>query len=197
MATPQHDYQLLMSQALNPDDIATVAFAGVISMRATRQKPYDTPIAGLNDYSILSIKRCFFPGAPIESITPLPLAQCHELEDEFGDLLELLMEHRTVPDETSTWLSHAIATASMSSNHLWQDMGLPSRAMLSQLMRRYFTSLAGRNTGDMKWKKFFYRELCERAGLSVCRSPSCGVCSDYSNCFGPEEATSGHLLITA
>jgi nitrogen fixation protein NifQ len=90
-----------------------------------------------------------------------------------------------------------VATASMADNHLWQDMGLPNRATLSGLMTRYFTSLAARNTGDMKWKKFFYRQLCEREGLSICRSPSCNVCCDYQHCFGSEESTSIHLVTTA
>ena len=75
----------------------------------------------------------------------------------------------------------------MADNHLWQDLGLPSRKELSLLMQTHFTGLAQRNSGDMKWKKFLYRQLCERAGLMVCRSPSCGVCSDYQACFGPEK----------
>lgn len=75
----------------------------------------------------------------------------------------------------------------MADNHLWQDLGLPSRKELSLLMQTHFASLAKLNAGDMKWKKFLYRQLCEREGLTLCRSPSCGVCSDYPQCFDPEE----------
>jgi nitrogen fixation protein NifQ len=59
--------------------------------------------------------------------------------------------------------------------------------MLSELMHGRFTSLAERNTQDMKWKKFLYKQLCERAEIRVCKAPSCGVCTDYAKCFGPEE----------
>jgi NifQ len=29
---------------------------------------------------------------------------------------------------------------------------------------------------------------CDKAELSICRAPSCSVCSDYAVCFGPEDA---------
>lgn len=48
-----------------------------------------------------------------------------------------------------------------------QDMGLPSRKVLSQPMTERLWGLAARNLGDMKWKKFFYRQLCERAGVPI------------------------------
>jgi nitrogen fixation protein NifQ len=38
----------------------------------------------------------------------------------------------------------------------------------------------------MKWKKFFYRCLCEMEGFSLCAAPSCAECSDYAACFGEE-----------
>ncbi|NMG46239.1 nitrogen fixation protein NifQ, partial [Aromatoleum toluvorans] len=88
---------------------------------------------------------------------------------------------------TTQTLAHALATACMGNNHLWQDLGLPHRRALSQLMEEQFTTLSRRNTGDMKWKKFLYKQLCEREEIFVCKSPSCGECSDYQACFGPEE----------
>ena len=45
-----------------------------------------------------------------------------------------------------------------------------------------------RNDRDMKWKKFLYKQLCDRAEINACRAPSCSVCSDYARCFGPEDA---------
>jgi nitrogen fixation protein NifQ len=53
-------------------------------------------------------------------------------------------------------------------------------------MRCWFPALVARNAGDMKWKKFLYRQLCEREQLLICKSPSCSVCSDLPVCFGPE-----------
>ena len=78
----------------------------------------------------------------------------------------------------------------MGDNHLWQDMGLSSRAALSELMNAWFPTLAAKNTGDMKWKKFFYKQLCERADIFICKAPTCGACIDYDKCFGPEDAVS-------
>ena len=49
-----------------------------------------------------------------------------------------------------------------------------------------FPGLARANSGDMKWKKFLYRQLCSSEGIYVCPAPSCGVCKDYAKCFGPE-----------
>ncbi len=108
--------------------------------------------------------------------------------DEFDDLVELLLDHGCDDSrETHDWAVF-IATACMGDNHLWQDMGLSSRAVLSELMQARFPALFAKNTGDMKWKKFFYKQLCERADIFICKSPSCGVCVDYSKCFGPEDA---------
>jgi nitrogen fixation protein NifQ len=54
-------------------------------------------------------------------------------------------------------------------------------------METGFPALAALNTGDMKWKKFIYRQYCARDGIYVCPAPSCGVCIDYAKCFAPEE----------
>lgn len=170
-----------------PGNPLTLAFAGVVSMASQRSPPYDVPVGDLDNDALDALERLYFPGLALPlSKTSYPMPAEARL-DEFGDLVALLLDHRVRCDEPSRWLSHAVATACMGANHLWQDMGLPSRKVLSALMETHFTSLALLNTGDMKWKKFFYRQLCERAGLRVCRAPSCGVCEDYSLCFGPED----------
>lgn len=108
--------------------------------------------------------------------------------DEFDDLVALLLEHRGDDSEETEWLACAIVTACFGDNHLWQDMGLPSRAVLSELLSGYFPALAYKNGSNMKWKKFFYKQLCERMNVNACKAPSCSVCSDYAQCFGPEDA---------
>lgn len=110
--------------------------------------------------------------------------------DEFDDIIELLMDHRCDDSEATRDLVVFIATACMDANHLWQDMGLPDRASLNELMQTNFPALAAKNTGNMKWKKFFYKQLCKRADIFICKSPTCGVCTDYNHCFGPEDASS-------
>ena len=107
-------------------------------------------------------------------------------DTEYEDLMTLLLDHGA-GDEETRWVALAVAAACLGQNHLWQDLGLPNRKVLSSLLTRYFPSLAARNVSNMKWKKFFYKQLCERAEILVCKAPSCGVCIDYPKCFGPEE----------
>lgn len=108
--------------------------------------------------------------------------------DELDDLIEMLLEYRRDDSREARDMAVFVAQSCMGDNHLWQDMSLPNRAALSELMQTFFPALAAKNTGDMKWKKFFYKQLCERAEIFICRSPSCGVCVDYDKCFGSEDA---------
>lgn len=106
---------------------------------------------------------------------------------ERDDVLKLLLEHRAGRDASEIWMARIVTDACMANDHLWQDLGLWSRADLSRLMTQNFPSLAQKNVHDMKWKKFIYKQLCEQEGINACRAPSCEYCADYLNCFGPEE----------
>ena len=180
-----HDL-LPLALARHPEDPATLAFAGVIvqSLQASRQPL----IRGLTEERFRHLLDTYFPGLEYRIGTPGE----HDLKlfayDEFDDIVALLLKHRAHGDEMENWLAHAIATAAMGENHLWQDMGLPNRKVLSALMLKHFPSLAALNSKDMKWKKFFYRQLCESAGVLICKSPHCAECCDYRICFGPEDA---------
>ena len=125
----------------------------------------------------------------------LPLVPAGDLGSDAGadtleepDLRALLLDHashREPPPET-IWLAAIVARACQGSRHLWQDLGLDHRGQLSALLDRHFGPLARANSRDMKWKKYFYRCLCEREGISFCPSPQCDRCSDLRTCFGPE-----------
>ena len=123
----------------------------------------------------------YFPGAALaaaeRSAINIP---------ELDDLRKLLLEHRAHEYESECWMADIVALACGGADHLWQDLGLGSRDELSKLMWVNFPALARANTGDMKWKKFLYRQLCSREGIYVCPAPSCGECKDYAKCFGPE-----------
>lgn len=107
---------------------------------------------------------------------------------EEGDLRRLLADNATRPnDPAALWLAAMVARRSLEPNHLWQDLGLSGRGDLSRLLHRHFQPLAARNVRDMKWKKFFYRQMCEDEGVLICKSPVCDTCSDFAGCFGPEE----------
>lgn len=105
---------------------------------------------------------------------------------EWEDLHKLLSDERANEYPSEAWIAIILATACAGSDHLWQDLGFASRDQLSQLMWINFPSLARANSADMKWKKFLYRQVCSREGIYVCPAPSCGVCTDFAKCFGPE-----------
>jgi nitrogen fixation protein NifQ len=178
------DYQQLMAAAADPADVATLAFGGVLAR---------FPVLGLDAPAQDRLLHRYFPGADPATLTIVAGtgAGCEPLPaDEFEDLRALLMAHRSDHSEESEWLACIVATACLGNNHLWQDMGLPNRGVLSDLLRRHFTALYDKNTGNMKWKKFFYKQLCEQAEVMLCKAPSCSVCSDYAACFGPEDGVS-------
>jgi len=112
-------------------------------------------------------------------------------DDEVDDVRTLLLDWADPGAGTAgeiRQLAETVAVACLGDNHLWQDLQLPSRAALSALMAHWFPALKARNSGDMKWKKFLYKQLCERAEIQVCKAPSCAVCADQPLCFGPEDA---------
>ncbi|WP_353858909.1 nitrogen fixation protein NifQ [Azospirillum formosense] len=107
------------------------------------------------------------------------------IEEE--DLRAFLLDHRAAGTVEEEWLAAIIARRALGPNHLWQDMGFANRRELNAMFRRHFPSLVALNSGDMKWKKFFYRQLCEREGLMLCKSPNCEVCDDFGACFSAED----------
>ena len=107
--------------------------------------------------------------------------------DEVAELSGLLVAYRAGVESAELWMADIVTAACMGSDHLWRDLGLPDRKVLNQLLLYNFPALIVENTGDMKWKKFLYRKLCETGGDYVCRSPSCEQCVSYDECFGSEE----------
>ncbi|TGQ32390.1 nitrogen fixation protein NifQ [Mesorhizobium sp. M00.F.Ca.ET.216.01.1.1] len=113
-----------------------------------------------------------------------------ELDMEEELLRDLLLGHARPSDATSARFAKIIARRAMRSDHLWQDLGLFSRGELNRLLATHFPTLAAGNTNNMKWKKYFYRKLCEAEGFSLCTAPSCRECNDFDACFGAEDGES-------
>lgn len=107
---------------------------------------------------------------------------------EFEAVAELLARSTTpgVDGCEAGRVARAVAAGCLGEQHLWRDLALPNRAALRMLLEAYFQPLAADNVMDMRWKKFIYRRLCRWGGFATCASPSCGVCKDYAECFGPE-----------
>jgi nitrogen fixation protein NifQ len=176
------DYADLLACSRFPGDIRTLAIAGCLAEAIANG---DQPLVrGLSEQRFNQLLRSCFAGVELKNGGTGGTGQPEA--DEFDDLLALLLESRAEPTELNAWISHCIASASLRQRHLWQDMGLPNRDTLSGLLAMVFPQLAARNVGDMKWKKFFYRQLCQQAGIPLCRSPNCRDCRDFPVCFGPE-----------
>ena len=115
---------------------------------------------------------------------------------EEPDIRAYLLECRATGDEAENWAAAIVARRSRWPNHLWQDMGFADRGELNLFLRRHFPDLVLRNNRDMKWKKFLYRELCQREGVPICRSPTCDACCDFTACFGGEPGEPLQALAT-
>ena len=125
----------------------------------------------------------------MQAAASLILARRATRGDEVDDLRLLLLDHADPaagPRAECVAVAEQVALACLGDKHLWQDLQLGSRAELSALMRRWFPALVAKNHADMKWKKFLYKQLCEREEIFVCKSPSCAACCDHALCFGPE-----------
>ncbi len=146
---------------------------------------------GLQPLAFLWVREQHLPEVIVESSTALKRGELRQelLEmrrEEWADLRDLLLANRAGAHPLEVAMADIVAAGCLGGDHLWRDLGLVSRGMLGELMQLFFPALAERNSADMKWKKFFYRQLCEQEGGFVCRSPSCEECAAYDDCFGPE-----------
>ena len=106
-----------------------------------------------------------------------------ERHQEYDDLLALLTEFARETSEEIAAVARWLAYSCMGENHLWEDLGLPERPALTSLIADCFPQLRQLNSQNMRWKKFFYKQLCNRAQVSTCRAPTCDQCSEFALCF--------------
>ncbi len=184
-------YSRLMAGSVCGDPFDRHLFACAIAIALETTAEPLTRGLGLSSEDLAALVGRYFPHAPgLLSGLSRTGREDEPLAPEEPDLRALLLEFRTRGLLEEEWLAHVVARRSLGSNHLWQDLGLTGRADLSGLMRRHFLGLAELNHRDMKWKKFFYRELCQREGVVICKSPNCEVCTDAALCFGAEDGPS-------
>lgn len=188
-------HTLLLAHARAPHPPATLAVAGVVAQALSEHGTQWLPLLGLDARTTQRVLHTWFPGAdgPLQLNWPQLAPRNEPRYDEVEDIVALLLDHSAAqnPPELAQAVACALASASLGHNHLWQDLHLPSRTELSALLNQWFPTLAARNTQNMKWKKFFYKQLCERADINICKAPTCNVCTDYGVCFGPETAGAG------
>ncbi|WP_084800083.1 nitrogen fixation protein NifQ [Bradyrhizobium sp. Ai1a-2] len=146
--------------------------------------------AGLSSDELAALLEQHFPSIRIKAEEWLLPFKPNE-NDEVVMLRDLLLAQRSTEGDTGRWLAAMIARRAIEPNHLWEDLGLRDRGELSRLLSRHFAPLAARNVNNMRWKRFFYRTLCEDDGLAMCTAPVCTQCNDFNLCFGDESGESG------
>ena len=141
---------------------------------------------GLAAADLACIARHWFP--VLAELAP-PAGDAAE-DEEAAMVRDLLLAHRSSNGDLGRWLAAMVARRALEPNHLWEDLGLRERPELTRLLLRHFEPLALANTRNMKWKRFFYRKLCEDDGIVMCTAPVCTCCQDFANCFGDESGES-------
>jgi nitrogen fixation protein NifQ len=142
---------------------------------------------GLSQEEFHDFASRYFRNIPLDPASATGKVSQPDRAEEIQYLVDLLLAYCAGVDESEQFIAKIIAVGCTGNDHLWQDLGLHSRMDLSEVMKTNFPSLYQKNTKDMKWKKFLYKQLCEMENIRVCRAPSCEVCVDYDRCFGPEE----------
>ena len=143
---------------------------------------------GLEAEDFRGLQNEFFHSLEIPAVAPSRRQVDFSRMLERDDLIRYLQTRSAYPERAETgWITSLLVVGCLGDDHLWQDLGLWSRQDLSALIAYNFPQVAAANVGDMKWKKFLYKQLCDAEGIYVCRAPSCEVCVDYPRCFGKEE----------
>jgi nitrogen fixation protein NifQ len=139
--------------------------------------------AGLAAVDLASLMAQWFPAACAIGIG-WRAEDAKAEDDEIAMVRDLLLAQRSSEGDAGRFLAAMIARRAMEPNHLWEDLGLRDRSELTRLLSRHFGLLAARNTKNMRWKRFFYRALCESDGFVMCTTPVCSECRDFNLCFG-------------
>ncbi len=170
------------------DDFDRHVIASLLSIGASEGGALAARI-GLDDRDLTKLLGRWFPRASnhfAKSFCDVRGAD----DDEVAMVRDLLLAHRSTAGDEGRWLAFMVARRAVEPNHLWEDLGLRDRSELSRLLTRHFAPLAARNTKNMRWKRFFYRTLCESDGLVMCSAPVCSSCGDFDLCFGQEDGES-------
>lgn len=154
---------------------------------ATRESTSSAIALGLTEVELTQLRSTYFPAAALSPSTANPTAPLRMSEE----VLELLLSHvpqndQGKPQPPALWLAKILAARATHPGHLWVAMGLFERPQLTAAIRRHLPSLADSNHQGMRWKRYLFKEVCNRNGGLLCKSPNCGVCSDYALCFAPD-----------
>lgn len=137
-------------------------------------------LLGLEGADLARLAARFWRGPPLPDLDR-PLAP--PPPDQAAIALMIQWRGGSVSTE-SGWLAQILARRAMEGGHLWEDLGLPDRARLSGLIAREFPRLFAANRHNLRWKRFFYRQICA-GGSGLCPAPNCDDCPERSACLAP------------
>jgi nitrogen fixation protein NifQ len=147
---------------------------------------------GLTDSDLSALLKKFFPCAEPDLLQKHNKAEFLNPPEINEEVLGILLEH--VPTTlgpydnlVSVSLCHILAARAALPGHLWVAMGLFERPELTAAIRRHLPTLTEANSQNMRWKRYLFKQVCDRNGGTMCKSPNCGVCSDYAICFTDED----------
>ena len=136
---------------------------------------------GLSGRDIAALRDRWLPRTPLPDLDlPAP-----DLPVDQKAIATLILWRAGSANDEARWLAAILARRAMETRHLWQDLGLGSRTALSEMIARHLPGLHRANSQNMRWKKFFYRQICSDAAFALCLSPSCDDCSERDECFAP------------
>ena len=161
-------------------------------LTAAAREPAPTAAAlGLPETDLQAILQTFFPDCErgtVEKFESVETSASPEPNDEVTGILFSYLPERceSRARQMATWFVYIISARVAHTGHLWVAMGLHERPQLSAAIRRHLPAMADANHMNMRWKKFLYKQVCDRNGGTMCKAPNCGVCSDYAICFADD-----------
>ena len=174
----------LAPAALRPGERATdfgFILAHGMAERDLGQGPL-TERLGLSGADLAALAARHLPGLALpDTALPAPAKSPEQMSIE-----TLILWRAGLAGPEARWLAAILARRAQERRHLWEDLGLPSRAALGQMIAHRLPGLKAANAQDMRWKKFFYRQICADAAFSLCLSPSCEDCDERAACFAPD-----------
>ncbi|ALC17274.1 NifU-like protein involved in Fe-S cluster formation [Desulfuromonas soudanensis] len=192
LITPEDPVYRALMESPAPRGVASEdrrLFASLLAV-AAREAANPADALGLSSDDLAELRAVYFPAAPPSSPSTKRTAEPPPaINDEVRKLLltHVPKDQKGTPVPSSQWLAQCLAARAARPGHLWIAMGLFERPQLTAAIARHLPSLAAANDKGMRWKRYLFREICNRSGGLSCQSPTCGACSDYALCFAPEE----------
>lgn len=140
---------------------------------------------GLTSQQFISLWRNYFPDIDVV-VAASKDSSAASIDPELVNLLLGFIPDSEDPVNrlSGSLLAGILAARAARPGHLWVAMGLFERAELGAAIKRHLPALFAANHQGMRWKRFFYRQICEQNGGVLCKNPVCGECSEYELCFG-------------